>query len=206
MTGRPPCACHARHDARRIVLTGGPGAGKTAVLELVRRTFCRHVDPLPEAASILFLGGFRRGTTVPGRSAAQRSIFHVQRGLEAVAEAESDAAVVLCDRGTIDGAAYWPAATGFFEAMGTTRAAELARYHAVVHLRTPAQTNGYDHANPVRIETAAEAREIDQRILAAWDGHPQRVFIESTGDFLQKATRALDVLRGWVPPCCRTPG
>ena len=140
----------------------------------------------------------------PARMAAQRSIFHVQRGLEEVAEAESDAAIVLCDRGTIDGAAYWPEPTGFFEAMGTTRAAELARYHAVVHLRTPAQTNGYDHANPARIETATEALEIDRRIADAWEGHPRRVFVECSGDFLQKAARALDVLRGWMPACCRT--
>ena len=42
-----------------MVLTGGPGAGKTAVLEVVRRTFCEHVTVLPEAASILFMGGIQ---------------------------------------------------------------------------------------------------------------------------------------------------
>ncbi len=31
-----------------MVLTGGPGAGKTAILELVRRTLCPHVALLPE--------------------------------------------------------------------------------------------------------------------------------------------------------------
>ena len=31
------CACTTRHQRKRIVLTGGPGAGKTAVLELVRQ-------------------------------------------------------------------------------------------------------------------------------------------------------------------------
>ena len=31
-----PCACETPHERRRIVLTGGSGAGKTAVLELVR--------------------------------------------------------------------------------------------------------------------------------------------------------------------------
>jgi hypothetical protein len=29
-----PCTCTLPHQRRRIVLTGGPGAGKTAVLEL----------------------------------------------------------------------------------------------------------------------------------------------------------------------------
>jgi predicted ATPase len=32
-----PCECAAVHERRRVVLTGGPGAGKTAVLELIRR-------------------------------------------------------------------------------------------------------------------------------------------------------------------------
>ena len=41
------CRCAQPHQRRRVVLTGGPGAGKTAVLELVRRTFCHHVDVLP---------------------------------------------------------------------------------------------------------------------------------------------------------------
>lgn len=36
------------HGRRRVVLTGGPGAGKTAVLELVRQYFCKHIDVLPD--------------------------------------------------------------------------------------------------------------------------------------------------------------
>lgn len=38
------------HKRRRVVLTGGPGAGKTATLELIRQSFCEHVHVLPEAA------------------------------------------------------------------------------------------------------------------------------------------------------------
>ncbi|MBL0889768.1 MAG: hypothetical protein IBJ19_04065 [Gemmatimonadaceae bacterium] len=37
-----------------MVLTGGPGAGKSAVLELARLFFCDHVRRLPEAAGIVF--------------------------------------------------------------------------------------------------------------------------------------------------------
>jgi predicted ATP-binding protein involved in virulence len=32
--------------SKRIVITGGPGAGKTAVLELARRDLCKHIDVL----------------------------------------------------------------------------------------------------------------------------------------------------------------
>lgn len=68
------CEGKEPHDRRRIVLTGGPGAGKTAVLE--RRYFCKHIDALPESARILFGGGLRRETTVLGRAASRRAIFH----------------------------------------------------------------------------------------------------------------------------------
>lgn len=37
------CECKEPHDRRRVVMTGGPGAGKTAVLELIRQSFCVHV-------------------------------------------------------------------------------------------------------------------------------------------------------------------
>jgi hypothetical protein len=43
------CGCTGPHVARRIVLAGGPGAGKTAVLEVMRRAMCHHVHVLPES-------------------------------------------------------------------------------------------------------------------------------------------------------------
>jgi predicted ATPase len=86
-------------------LTGGPGAGKTALLEMIRQSFCSHVHVLPEAASIIFGGGFPREDDDRSRRAAQRAIFFVQRELEAIGDSHN-AAVVLCDRGTIDGLAY----------------------------------------------------------------------------------------------------
>ena len=46
-------ACSTQ-KSRRIALTGGPGAGKTAVLELARRLLCEHVHILPEAPGIVF--------------------------------------------------------------------------------------------------------------------------------------------------------
>jgi predicted ATPase len=201
-----PCDCRELHVRKRIVLTGGPGAGKTAVLELVRQYFCRHVMVLPEAAGILFGGGFPRGTPVAERAAAQRAIYHVQRELEEVAESRDEAAIVLCDRGTIDGEAYWPGPGSLFPAVGSTREAELARYDAVLHLRTPPAGAYNNHTNPLRIETAAEAARVDERILEAWAGHPRRLFIPSQPDFMRKAHEALGLLRAELPACCASPG
>jgi len=196
-----PCDCSLLHERRRIVLTGGPGAGKTAVLELVRQYFCRHVRVLPETAGILFGGGFPRGAASAERAAAQRAIFHVQRELEAIAEAQDDAAIVLCDRGTIDGAAYWPGPGTLWAAVGTTHAQELARYDAVIHLRTP-HPPAYNHDNPLRVESAAEAALIDERIAEAWAGHPHGLVVDAAQDFLDKAHRAVELLRAELPACC----
>jgi predicted ATPase len=196
------CTCSTRHQRRRIVLTGGPGAGKTAVLELMRRYFCAHVSVLPESASIIFGGGFPRMDRPAVRRAGQRAIFFVQRELEEAADGADNPAIVLCDRGTVDGVAYWPGPDDYFHAMETTRQAQLARYHTVLHLRTP-PVAGYNHQNPLRVESAAEAAVIDQRIALAWDGHPRRFFVESTVDFLEKARKAVRILRDELPDCCR---
>jgi len=197
-----PCECQVPHERRRIVLTGGPGAGKTAVLELIRQAFCVHVRVLPEAAGVVFGGGFPREQSLGVRKASQRAIYFVQRELEAAADADN-AAVVLCDRGTVDGAAYWPGPGALWESVGSERNAELARYDAVIHLRTPPLENGYNQQNPLRIESATEAASIDERILAEWSGHPRRHIVDPAADFLTKARRALGILRGEMPECCR---
>jgi predicted ATPase len=204
-TGTHACQCEkARHDPKLVVLTGGPGGGKTAVLEMARRYFCRHVAISPEAASIVFGGGFPKPDDPKGRRAAQRAIFHVERELESVALASRQTAVVLCDRGTLDGLAYWPGPRkSFFTEFGIDPEEELARYSAVVHLEVPAQAWGYEK-NRIRNESVAKAREIDKRIAQAWRGHPRIMTVSAEAGFLDKLAHAVELLRGELPPCCRT--
>lgn len=191
---------HSSRPCQRVVLTGGPGSGKTAVLEVIRRSFPARVRVLPEAASILFNGGFPRGPEPAERRAAQRAIFHVQRELEAMAEEQDPGGVFLCDRGSLDSLAYWPGdPTQFLAELGTTREAELARYHTVIHLRTPGDGEGYDHRNPARVEDAAEAARIDLRTLEAWEGHPRRFVVESSADFMDKVVRVVSLLEAGLP-------
>lgn len=190
-------------NARLIVITGGPGAGKTAILEVARKTFCHHVAVLPEAASIVFGGGFWRQSQDHSRRAAQIAIFHVQRQLERMVIDEGKANIILCDRGTLDGLAYWPGKEEeFFREIGSSREKELARYSGVIHLRTPLAEHGYNHANPLRIETAKEAMAIDERILKCWEGHPSREVINGTTQFLEKADRAISMLRKVIACSC----
>lgn len=197
------CGCNYQHPPRFIVVTGGPGAGKTAVLEVAQRHFCEHVVVLPESASMLFRGGFPRTNTRAGRRAVQRAIFRVQRELEELAVAESGAAVVLCDRGTLDGLAYWPDhPDSFFSELETTEAQELRRYAAVIHLRTPSAGDGYDHSNPLRVETAGEALAIDNRIAEVWRSHPRVLVVPVNGDFVAKTAHAIAAIASEVSRWC----
>lgn len=179
---------------RRIVVTGGPGAGKTAVLEVARRELAGRVEILPESASIVFGGGFPRRTEVSGRRSAQRAIYHVQSEVERMALELGTGATILCDRGTLDALAYWPGPWDeFFDELHTSMAAELARYVAVIHLRVPSVDGEY-RSSPIRIESAREARAIDGRLLDVWATHPRRVVIDADDDFLLKTQRAIEVV------------
>ena len=196
------CECGSGQPQRRIVLTGGPGAGKTAVLELVRRSLCAHVRVLPESAGILFGGGFPRGPNLETRCAAQRAIFYVQRELEATVHT-ADVAIALCDRGTVDALAYWPGPDELWPSVDSTLEEQLARYHTVIHLRVP-PVDEYNHRNPLRVETPEQAAMIDARIAAAWARHPRRFEIPATHDFLDKARRAIEIIRAELPSGCVT--
>ena len=203
--GLLPCGCpQTQHAQKRIVLTGGPGAGKTAVLAMMRHALCKHVALLPEAASIVFGGGFPRHDTEAGRRAAQRAIYRIQREVEALVEEEREAAVALCDRGTIDGLAYWPGTPeSYWSSLSTTHEQELERYAAVIHLETPGLAHGYNHSNQLRVESAEQAIAIDRRIADAWKRHPRRSVVASTADFVEKAARAVEYVRVELPTCCQ---
>lgn len=200
-----PCSCDViSHDTQLVVLTGGPGAGKTAVLELVSKVLCEHVAVLPEAASILFSGGFWRLDSRSAKMAAQRAIYHVQVELERLVVDEKKWSMALCDRGTLDGLAYWPARdSDFLVALHTNLENEFQKYKAVIHLCSPTVENGYNYQNPVRVETVDLAASIDTRIHHIWKSHPNYYVIESTEDFIEKVHKAAKLIQSFVPKCCR---
>lgn len=200
------CACTETHLLTElIVLTGGPGAGKTAVLEFVRKVFCEHVAILPEAASILFGGGFWRLESSSAKKAAQRAIYHVQEEMQSLVRDEGRWALGLCDRGTLDGLAYWPGPEqDFYGTLNTSLEKEYSKYKAIIHLRSPSLTNGYNHQNPIRIETAEAAAIIDQRIHEVWKSHPNYFLIESTTEFTEKIQKATNHIQTLIPECCKS--
>jgi len=182
-SGRPDGRAWSRQD--RIAGTGTPVV-------------------LRSRAGVARIGEYRLRRRVSTRGYGRGGARRAACELESVADSHVNRAVVLCDRGTVDGVAYWPGPPGqFWTSVQTTIEAELGRYDAVIHLRTPAKDGGYNHQNPLRIESATVAADIDARILEAWENHPRRFIVESSVTFMEKATRALEILRLEVPECCR---
>lgn len=197
-SGERPCLnSNEPFETKFFVITGGPGAGKTALLEAVRKFYCHHVAFLPEAAGILFQGGFWRVQSQSGRNAGQRAIYHVQMEMENLVRDEKVWSLGLCDRGTLDGLAYWQGSEKeFFSNLNSDKSTEIKKYEGVIHLVCPDITNGYNYQNPLRRESPQLAKEIDGRIQSIWSSHPNYIRIESSADFLDKVTLASQALKG----------
>mgnify|MGYP000033229281 CR=1 FL=1 len=180
---------------KKIALTGGPNSGKTTALSVLKETFGPQVELVREAATMIFSGGFpRQDNSRPHIEAAQQIIFVATREMESLAEQSSDAQLIVCDRGTVDAAVYWPGGVeDFFARMNTTLDAELARYDAVLHLSPPANPAFYQSTH-VRTESLEKAFEIDRKILQIWDKHPRRLVVGGTEHFLEKA----EVIKNFV--------
>jgi predicted ATPase len=190
----------AGHHRCRIVLTGGPGGGKTTAADLFRREIGERVVIVPEAATLVFSGGFPRCPDPPGAYAAQQAIYHVQRNLEDVQSARFPDRILLCDRGTVDGAAYWPGdPADFFTVLGTTLEEQLARYDGVIFFESAAAGGlGIEGGNPVRIESLEEAALLDTKLRQLWECHPRFIMVRHNPSFFKKISFGLAELDAMV--------
>jgi predicted ATPase len=195
-----PLPKNHNHHRCRIVLTGGPGGGKTTAADMFRREIGDRVVVVPEAATMMFTGGFPRYEERYAVHAAQRAIYHVQQNLEDVQAAEYPGRILLCDRGTLDGAAYWPGpAKGFFEEMRTTMEKELARYDGVIFFESAAVGGlSIEGGNPARLESIGKAAELDAELRAVWSQHPNFRLVRHQESFLKKITTGLEILEEMV--------
>ena len=188
------------HHRCRIVLTGGPGGGKTTAADLFRREIGERVVIVPEAATLIFSGGFPRYTEPSAVHAAQQAIFHVQRNLEDVQSARYPDRILLCDRGTVDGAAYSSETSeAFFDNLNTTLEKELARYDGVIFFESAA-VGGMDieGGNPIRNESLDEAVRLDSRLRELWSQHSRFIVVRHNPSFFKKISYGLAELETMV--------
>jgi predicted ATPase len=161
----------------RIVLTGGPGAGKTTVAAHMATARPDRFVVVPEAATQVY-GRLRTRWDLlddAGRRSAQIQIYRLQIEQERTAALAHPGKTLLLDRGSVDGAAYWPeGAENYWRTLGTTLEVELARYDMVIWLQSTAEIGLYDGdgSNPCRFEDAQQAIACGQQLAELWRGHP----------------------------------
>ncbi len=181
----------------RIVLTGGPGAGKTTAANLLRREIGEQIIVVPEAATMIFTGGFPRYNDSEAVRATQKTIYSIQKNLEQIQAQRYPNRTLLCDRGTLDSAVYWPdGAENFFKEMNTSIEAELARYDSVIFFESAAvgQQSVIEGGNPSRKETIEEAAALDHKLKQIWSKHPNFHHIPHTQSFLKKINIAIQCM------------
>lgn len=196
-------------EIKKIVLTGGPCAGKTTALVKITEYFSGFgykVFNVPEVPTIYSTAGWNYLT--PNRDLyyqGERAILETQLALEnqfmKLAEVCSKPVLIVCDRGAMDISAYikpeeWEEIT---QMVGSDSESLRKRYDAVLHLVSAADgaEQYYTTAtNATRYEKADEeglrlARELDKKVINAWSGHSHLRVINNHDDFNAKLSRVI---------------
>ena len=196
-------------EIKKIVLTGGPCAGKTTALVKITEYFSGFgykVFNVPEVPTIYSTAGWNYLT--PNRDLyyqGERAILETQLAFEdqfmKLAQVCEKPVLIVCDRGAMDISAYikpeeWEEITRM---AGTNSNALRESYDAVLHLVSAADgaEQYYTTAtNATRYEQANEeglriARELDKKVIKAWTGHPHLRVINNHDDFENKLNRVL---------------
>ena len=189
----------------KIVLTGGPCGGKTTALARLSEFFRTHgfrVFTVPEAATMLWSNGVALADVLASKETQfyfQDTVLefqvHLEDGVEKIARSLRKPAVILCDRGSLDGAAY--VSKEMWERLLKGKGLETlpireGRYDAVFHLVTAAMgaESYYSLLNNVtRTESPEFAREMDLKTQGVWNGHPKHFVIDNSTDFEGKLAR-----------------
>ena len=191
----------------RIVLTGGPCAGKTTALSKIEQELHDRgyrVFIVGESATELIKGGIRPFGESPIKMVDfQRLILQYQREKEAVYErtismiGENEKCVILYDRGLMDNKAY-VSDDEFHEIcreQGVQELDMLDSYDMVIHMVTAADGCPSYYTlenNQARSESIEEAILLDQKTQRAWMGHNRLVIVDNSMNFDEKIQRVID--------------
>ena len=190
----------------KVVLTGGPAAGKTTLVSRVLKEFKQEdgwrVITIPETATELISGfGIKPFGGCMSMLAFQDFVvadqIHKEKlALDAAQLVPEENILILYDRALMDDKAYvtdeeFAQVIARFD--GRTEERVLANYDLVLHLITCAKGAefAYDLANNARTESIEYAREMDDRTLRAWSAHPNLRIIDNDANFNRKIERAL---------------
>ena len=195
---------------RKIVLTGGPSAGKTTGLSWIQNALSKlgyTVLFVPETATELISGGVAPWTCGTNLD-YQKGQMHLQLEKEKVFERaarsmNAEKILIVCDRGAMDNRAYMDERE-FGEVLsdiGMTETQLTEGYGAVFHMVTAAKGAEEFYTfenNAARYETTEQARALDDRLIAAWSGHRHLRVIDNNSDFNSKLRRLIAEMRAFL--------
>ena len=194
----------------KIVLTGGPCAGKTTALNWINNYFEDRgytVLFVPETATELIPNGVAPWTCKSNYD-YQVAQVQLQKTKEEIFERvakgmNAEKILIVCDRGMLDNKAYMK--PGEFKKLlkefNTNEVTERDSYDAIFHLATAAKGKESFYTldnNSARTETAEEARVLDDKIIAAWTGHPHLRIIDNSTFFEEKLERLLKEIASFL--------
>ena len=195
----------------KIVITGGPCAGKTTALSRIQTAFTDlgyAVVFIPETATELITGGIAPWT-LESNLDYQFCQMKLQLAKEKIfAEGAEklfgkDKVLVVCDRGMMDNKAYMTE-NEFANALQLLDCSETElrdEYDAVFHLVTAAKGAKEFYTtvnNGARTETAEEAVHADDRLISAWTGHPHFRVIDNSTGFEDKMNRLITEISSFL--------
>ena len=187
----------------KIVITGGPCAGKTTGLTWIQNAFSSRgyrVLFVPETATELISGGVAPWTCRTNLDyqicQVKLQLFKEAIFLQAAETMDDEKILIVCDRGVMDNKAYMNDEE--FQAVMDTLGLDMVTlrdgYDGIFHLETAAKGAEEFYTlsnNQARYETAEEARALDDKLLASWTGHPHLRVIGNETDFETKMKRLL---------------
>lgn len=186
-----------------VVLTGGPGGGKTTLIDELAHDplWTGRFVALPEAIFLMPNMHVSRREKL-----FQRVIVSMQMALEDGVKRALEAnnpRLILCHRGSLDPLAYWLdrgwPEDEFFTFTGTTLAEHYRRYAAVIHLVTAADgaIDAYKRwPDAHRPETPEDATRIDRLLQRVWCRHSQYMRIDNNGKDWAMKSREIHNLLG----------
>jgi len=189
---------------KKIVLTGGPCAGKTTALVKIMEHFSSigyKVFIIPELPTLFLQAGMdyltdNREFFYEGEKATLEMQIALEDKFQQMAKSIKQPVLIVCDRGTMDISAYmepklWENITSH---VGTNNEELRSRYDAVLHLVSAADGAEQFYItsnNKQRTEGLELARELDKKVIEAWTGHPHLRVINNHEDFNNKLHRVL---------------
>lgn len=203
---------YANHmnNIKKIVLTGGPCAGKTTALVRIIEHFSGlgyKVFTIPEVPTMFTQAGMNYLTDnakffYEGEKATLQIQLALEDSMMRMAQTIDKPVIIVCDRGAMDISSYltpelWNRIIG--ELGYTTAQLRDERYDAVLHLVSAADGAEQFYTtsnNAQRLERADEhglqiARELDKKVISAWTGHSHLRVINNHDDFNNKLNRVL---------------